>query len=94
MDHFERFRDIGLVLRQYPEDDPPYLRAVTLAQPDAAAVKDVLVLYQTIITELTKAYSTGRVEERAAIIQAREAMTKLNDLAENLAGRGIGIPFF
>jgi hypothetical protein len=51
-------------------------------------------LYQTIISELTTAYATGRVEERAAIIQARDAMTKLNDMADSLGGRGIGIPFF
>ena len=53
-----------------------------------------MALYQTIVSELTIAYSTGRVEERAAIIQARDAMTKLNDMADALGGRGIGIPFF
>jgi hypothetical protein len=94
MDHFERFRDIGLVLRQYPEVKPPYLRAVKLARPDDPAVKDAMTLYQTIISELTTAYATGRVEERSAIIQARDAMTKLNTLADDLAGRGVGIPFF
>ena len=94
MDHFERFRDIGLVLREYPKDTPPYLRAITLAGPGDPAVKDALFLYKTIIAELTTAYSTGRVEERAAIIQARDAMTKLNDVADSLGGKGIGIPFF
>ncbi len=94
MDHFERFRDIDLVLREYPEKNPPYLRAITLAQPDDPAVKDALNLYQTIISELTTAYATGRIEERAAIIQARDAMTKLNDMADSLGGGGVGIPFF
>jgi hypothetical protein len=94
MDHFERFRDIGLVLREYPKDTPPYLREITLASPGDPAVKDALFLYKSIIAELTTAYSTGRVEERAAIIQAREAMTKLNDVADTLGGKGIGIPFF
>jgi hypothetical protein len=94
MDHFERFRDIGLVLRQYPEATPPYLRAVRLARPDDPSVKDALTLYQSIISELTVAYATGRVEERSALIHAREAMTKLDTLADDLAGRGIGIPFF
>ena len=94
MDHFDRFRDIGLVMRQYPEKSPPYLREVTLAAPGDPAVKDALALYQTIVNELTTAYSTGRVEERAAIVKAREAMTNLNTLADNLGGRGIGIPFF
>ncbi len=53
-----------------------------------------LALYRSIISELTKAYATGRVEDRAAIIQARDAMTKLNDVADVLGGRGVGIPFF
>lgn len=94
MDHFERFRDIGLVLREYPEDTPPYLRAITLDRPDDPAVKDALSLYHSIISELTTAYATGRVEECAAIIQARDAMTRLNDMADSLGARGIGIPFF
>lgn len=94
MDHFERFRDIGLVMRQYPETNPPYLRPITIARPDDPAVKDALTLYQTIISQLTTAYATGRVEERAAIIQARDAMTKLNDMADSLGARGIGVPFF
>ena len=94
MDHFERFRDIDLVVREYPKENPPYLRTITVARPDDPAVKDALSLYQRIISELTTAYATGRVEERAAIIQARDAMTKLNDLADSLGGRGVGIPFF
>jgi hypothetical protein len=40
------------------------------------------------------AYSTGRIEERAGIIQARDAMTKLNALADELAAGGVGVPFF
>jgi hypothetical protein len=44
-----------------------------------------------MISELTKAYATGRVEDRAAIIQPRDAITKLNDVADGL---GVGIPFF
>ena len=94
MDHFERFRDIGLILRQYPAETPPYLRAVTVGVPGDARVKDALELYRSIVAELTTAYSTGQIEERAAIIQAREAMTKLNALADKLAGEGVGIPFF
>jgi hypothetical protein len=94
MDHFERFRDIGLVMRQYPQKSPPFLRAVTLAAPGDPAVKDALDLYRSIVAELTTAYSTGQIQERAAIIQARDAMTKLNTLADKLASGGVGIPFF
>ena len=94
MDHFERFRDIGLIQRQYPAESPPYLRAVSLAALGDPRVKDALGLYRSIVAELTTAYSTGQIEERAAIIQARDAMTKLNTLADKLAGEGVGIPFF
>jgi hypothetical protein len=94
MDHYDRFRDIGLVMRQYPEKSPPYLREVTLAADGDPAVKDALALYQSIVAELTKAYSTGRIEERAGIVQARDAMTKLNAAADKLAAGGVGVPFF
>jgi hypothetical protein len=94
MDHFERFRDIGLVMRQYPEESPPYLRAVKLAGPGDAAVKDALDLYRSIVAELTTAYASGKIEDRAGIIQARDAMTKLNAVADKLAAGGVGIPFF
>ena len=87
-EHLECFRDLGLVVREYPVENAPYLRALTLARPVDPAVKDAIVLYRDIISELTKAYATGRVEDRAAIIQARDAMTKLNDVADILGGRG------
>jgi hypothetical protein len=81
-------------MRQYPEKSPPYLREVTLAADGDPAVKDALALYQSIVAELTKAYSTGRIEERAGIVQARDAMTKLNAAADKLAAGGVGVPFF
>jgi hypothetical protein len=93
-DHLECFRDLGLVVREYTVENAPHLRALTLARPDYPAVKDALALYRNIISELTEAYATGRVEDRAAIIQARDGMTKLNDVADGLCGRGVGIPFF
>ncbi len=94
MDHFDRFRDIGQILRQYPEQSPPYLRAVKLAGVGDPAVKDALGLYQTIVAELTAAYATGDIGARAGIIAARAAMTKLNEAADKLAAGGVGIPFF
>ena len=94
MDHFDRFRDIGQILRQYPEESPPYLRTVKLAGVGDPAVKDALALYQIIVSELKGAYSTGDIGARAGIIAAHEAMTKLNDVADKLAAGGVGIPFF
>jgi hypothetical protein len=60
----------------------PHLRALTLARSDDPVVKDALALDRSMISELTKAYATGRVEDRAAIIQPRDAMTKLDDVAD------------
>jgi hypothetical protein len=94
MGHFERFHAIGLVVREYPVENAPYLHSLTLARPVDPAIKDALALHRGIISELTKAYAAGRVEDRAAIIQARDAMTKPHDVADGLGGRGVGVPFF
>jgi hypothetical protein len=94
MDHFDRFRDIGLVLREYPAENPPYLRPIKLASRQDPQVKQALTLYQQIVTNLTRAYATGRVEDRAAIIAARQSMTELNAVADDLGHQGVGIPFF
>jgi hypothetical protein len=94
MDHFDRFRDIGLLLREYPAENPPYLRPIKLASREDPRVKQALALYQQIVTNLTRAYATGRVEDRAAIIAARQSMTELNTVADDLGHQGVGVPFF
>jgi hypothetical protein len=94
MDHFNRFRDLAAVLREYPATDSPYQRAVAPGDPKQPDVRKALNLYRKILDELTKAYARGLVEDRAHIIAAREAMTDLNALADRLAAGGQGIPFF
>jgi len=94
MDHFNRFRDLAAVLREYPVNDPPYLRSIKLGDPKQADVRKALGLYQTIKDELTKAYARGLAEDRAHIVGARQAMTELSAVTDRLAAGGIGVPFF
>ena len=94
MDHFNKFRDLSAVLREYPTTDPPYLRAVQAGDPKQPGVKKALGLYRKILDELTRAYARGLPEDRAHIIVARQAMTDLGAMADDLASQGIGIPYF
>jgi hypothetical protein len=92
VEHFSRFRDIQAVMRQY--SGTPWLRAVTPGDPASPPVAAALAQYAKIVSELTEAYKTGSVADRVHITQARLAMTALNDMAEALAAKGIGVPYF
>lgn len=94
VEHFLRFREIDLVMQEYPEVDPPYLRPVQKVPHDNKDVIPALDLYKEIIDNLRKAYNTGAVEYRAWIVDARTAMTKLSTLADQLGAKGIGVPYF
>jgi hypothetical protein len=93
-EHYQRFRDIGLILSQYPTENPPYLRAVTVGTEKNPQVKAAMNLYRAILDDLRHAYTTGRVPDLQNIIDARKCMVELNTLADDLAGHGVGIPFF
>ncbi|MEG4115384.1 MULTISPECIES: ferritin-like domain-containing protein [unclassified Microcoleus] len=96
--HFSHFRDIKKALKVYPADRPDlYLRNVRVGTQDEA--RQALKLYNDIILpQLYNAYSsfsdkdfhTGGKQTHFA----REAMTKLNQIADELARQGIGIPFW
>jgi hypothetical protein len=94
MEHFSRFRDVDLVLAQYPAGDPPYLRPLTLGDASNPDVQKALGLYRGILDNLKAAYATGSVQDRALIIRARQDMTDLNGVADQLGAKGVGIPFF
>jgi hypothetical protein len=95
-EHFLRFRDIELVMRQYDRDKnkTPWLRDVQLVAPSNAKVKPSLKLYKSIVDNLITAYATGSVTDRQHITEAREYMAKLDKLCDRLAAKGTGVPFF
>jgi hypothetical protein len=95
MDHYNRFREIVAVLRQWPVmsgDPAPWLRSIVPATPQQAA--GALGFYRGILAELASAYQRGDMEDAAAILDSRRKMIALNDEAERLAANGLGIPFF
>jgi hypothetical protein len=96
--HFSQFHDIKKALKVYPKDRPDlYLRQVRVGRQDEAS--EALILYNDIILpQLYKAYSSFSDKHFHAGGEqthvAREAMTKLNQIGDELARQGIGIPFW
>jgi hypothetical protein len=97
VDHFSRFCDIRAVLKVYRDVVPaPYLRPIELGSREQTAA--ALAGYQAILAGLSAAYAAMAVGDFAnggkAIVDARQAMTKLLDEGERLAAQNIGIPFW
>ncbi|MFL6452132.1 MAG: ferritin-like domain-containing protein [Bryobacteraceae bacterium] len=92
MQHYTRFRSMRLVLKGYEDPTPPYLQPIQVASKTDAA--QALSLYASILELLRKGYETGDAEESFFIAQARTIMFQLNDEAEALAVKNLGIPFF
>jgi Ferritin-like len=96
MDHYNRFREIGIVLRSWPGvrsgTATPWLRPVQVGSPAAAG--KALELYRGILRDLADAYRRGDMEDAGKILDARQQMMALDEAAEQLAANGVGIPFF
>ena len=96
MDHYNRFREIGIVLRSWPGARSgtvtPWLRPIQLGSP--AATGRALDLYRGLLRDLADAYRRGDMEDAGKILDARRQMMALDDAAEQLAANGIGVPFF
>lgn len=96
--HFSHFLDIQKALQAYPADRPDlYLRDIHVGTEEEAW--PALELYQEIILPgLAKAYANFSVQQfregGRQTKQAREAMTRLNEMGDELARQGIGIPFW
>ena len=96
MDHYNRFREINVVLRSWPGalsgTGNPWLRPVQVGTAETAA--RALDLYHGILRDLADAYRRGDMEDASNIVDARQQMMALDDAAAQLAAQGIGIPFF
>lgn len=96
--HFSQFHDIKKALKAYPKDRSDlYLRQVRVGRQDEA--REALILYNDIILpQLYKAYSSFSDKHFHAggeqTHSAREAMTRLNQIGDEMARQGIGIPFW
>jgi hypothetical protein len=96
MDHYNRFREISVVLRSWPRvadgAETPWLRSVEVGAPGAAGKG--LDLYRAILRDLADAYRRGDMEDAGKILDARQQMMALDAAAEQLATDGVGIPYF
>jgi hypothetical protein len=93
MEHFSRFRQIQVVLRKYSKS-LEYLRPVQPASAKDAEGLAALQIYKQILKDLHNAYVSGDMEDAATIADARALMFKLDDTAEKMAQKGLGVPFF
>ncbi|MFM0670229.1 ferritin-like domain-containing protein [Paraburkholderia sediminicola] len=91
--HFLKFRDIALIARGYGNTQPPYQRPVKPGDPADPAVKSALDLYVKIADGLFKGYTPGPIDNRVSLAEARKLMFDLDQAAEALALKNIGVPY-
>ena len=94
MEHFSRFRQVQVVLKNRKPTD--YLRSETFL-PALAGNSDgdaALNTYKQILTELEEAYANGDMEDASHIAAARTLMFQLDSQARKLAAHEQGVPFF
>ncbi|WP_292292456.1 ferritin-like domain-containing protein [Marivita sp.] len=104
LQHYQKFRDVKLILSRYEHDTSIYLRDVKLADADDPAVADALGLLADIVDNTIKGYQAERADDMpradACIQAARSAMRSFQVEAEALAsgarkpGESVGVPFF
>ncbi|HEX8198007.1 MAG TPA: hypothetical protein VF571_17575 [Pyrinomonadaceae bacterium] len=85
------------MLKNYQPTDGklPYLVDLAVADPGAEDLSArALAIYERIISNLAMAYEQGDMGEVKFINEARQLMTELETLANRLAAKGLGVPFF
>lgn len=101
VEHFSRFKDIRKIVRTYrtyqeADDLNPYLRSVRVGNSEETG--EALDLYKQIIGYLKEGYSNEAkgqpIKSGRPISEARAAMLQLYKVGDELARKGIGIPFF
>jgi hypothetical protein len=93
MEHYSRFREIQVVLQKYSSPND-YLRPIERAPDGDADAQTAVGIYHRILDDLRTAYTTGNMEDASHIAEARSLMFQLNDVAEKLATRKFGVPYF
>jgi hypothetical protein len=91
--HFLNFSDIHGVLSLYGDDKPVYLRSVESGKPSDPDVAKALAIYRKILDLLEKGYHRENVSNQKALAESRRLMFDLQSAAEDLAARGVGVPF-
>lgn len=98
LQHFQKFRDVALILSRYAADESLFLRPITLAGPDDDSVAPALALVDQIVDALTEGYAAEAADDmrgaEAANLSSRTAMRDLMAEWDRLARDGIGLPIF
>jgi hypothetical protein len=91
VDHFGIFSRMRAVVDVYDQSPPAHLRPnFALGSPDNALVARASRGYREVITLLTEGYGGDAPQ----VDQARRAMLDLEDLIEDCAAEGLGVPYF
>ena len=91
VDHFGIFSRMRAIVDVYDQSPPAHLRPnFTLGSPDNALVARASRGYREVITLLTEGYGGDAPQ----VDQARRAMLDLENLIEDCAGEGLGVPYF
>ncbi len=91
--HFLHFLDVQRILAGYGDNRPVYLRSVEPGDPADPEVAGALAVYQGITDDLITGYGFGDRQNQRDLATARALMFDLQDKAERLATKGVGIPF-
>jgi len=95
MQHYSKFREIQVILKPYLGAVPPvYLQNITKAPTNDPRANKAISLYREIVDYLGRAYQLGDMEDAHLIAAARLKMFELKAVAEDLAGKGLGVPYF
>ena len=104
--HYSRFREIKTLLdrpraesivrhlKDLARDDYPVAATSPNGQPIKVTYASFEALYYELLVALRDAYFSGRVEDRSAVVRARQVMLEMNLIATQLARSKdrIGIP--
>ena len=91
VDHFEVFSRMRAIVDVYDQSPPAHLRpGFDLGPPDNALVARARRAQQQVVTLLAEGYAG----EDQQIGQARRTMLQLEDLTDDCAREGLGVPLF
>jgi hypothetical protein len=106
VNHFTHCKEIRAILLRYADRTVSdawrlgkalapvgLIRDLRPAKLDDPILKDAKARFQEIIKNLKTGYLSGEIADRKYVVAARDAMSKLDQVAQALGEQGIAIPF-
>jgi len=94
MQHFSSFREIQVVLRPFSNPVSYLVANFKKAPENDQGAREAQTLYKKVLDDLASAYALGDMEDARLIAEARQTMFDLKAVADQLARRGLGVPYF